>query len=74
MKIPLVKYLAVLLLVAHFSTGIQAQPSPPVVHGSTEDEPAGGGAPIGDGLLILGALGLAYAGRKMYIDWKKITD
>jgi hypothetical protein len=40
-------------------------PPPPPTHGEVGDIP-GGGAPIGEGLLILAALGVAYGGYKWY--------
>ncbi len=41
-------------------------PPPPPTHGEIGDIPAGGGAPIGEGLLILAVLGAAYGGYKWY--------
>jgi uncharacterized protein HemX len=40
-------------------------PPPPPTHGEVGDIP-GGGAPIGEGLLILAVLGAAYGGYKWY--------
>jgi len=48
----------------------QGAPPPPDTHGSNVDEGAGGGAPIGSGLVVLLSLGAAYGGRRIY-DWKK---
>jgi len=40
-------------------------PDPPGTHGATGNQnPAGGGAPIGSGLVLLAGLGAAYGFRK----------
>ena len=53
-----------------FATSAFAQNPPPPPpgggHGQTGDQPSGGGAPIGEGLLILSLLGAAYGARKTY--------
>ncbi len=41
-------------------------PPPPGGHGEIEDQTPGGGAPIGEGLLVLSTLAAAYGVRK----WK----
>jgi hypothetical protein len=41
-------------------------PPPPPTHGEVGDIPAGGGAPIGEGLLIFAVLGAAYGGYNWY--------
>lgn len=46
-------------------------PPPPSQHGETGNLPAGGGAPIGEGLAILTFLGAAYTVRKWYLKHKK---
>jgi hypothetical protein len=38
----------------------------PGQHGSNGDQPSGGGAPIGGGLIIIMALGAAYGSKKVY--------
>ena len=63
-------FFTVLFFAALFVAVAQEPPPPPDTHGSTEDAPAGGGAPIGSGLIVLLSLGAAYGGRKIY-DWKK---
>lgn len=45
-------------------------PPPPPTHGEVGDIPAGGGAPIGEGLLILALLGASYGGYKWYKYYK----
>ncbi len=45
---------------------LNAQPEPPVEHGSVDDEIPGGGAPLGEGIALLTGMGLAWAGRKIY--------
>lgn len=49
-------------------------PDPPGGHGQTGDQPAGGGAPIGSGLTLLIALGVAYGARKTYFAWKNLEE
>ena len=41
-------------------------PPPPQDHGESGNQPAGGGAPIGGGLILLVAMGLGYGARKVY--------
>ncbi|MCK5776752.1 MAG: hypothetical protein KAH25_11270 [Bacteroidales bacterium] len=59
----IIKYIAILVFVIGLSTAF-AQTAPPPNNGQTGNgggTVVGGGAPIGGGLLILCALGLAYA-------------
>lgn len=57
--------------------GIHAQgpgdppPPPSGGHGSTGNQPAGGGAPVGNGMLILPALAIGYGIKKIYDHRKK---
>ncbi len=46
-------------------------PPPPPTHGEVGDIPAGGGAPVGEGLLILSVLGAAYGTKKWYSNHKQ---
>lgn len=57
--------LMMLFLVLNFATPVVAQdpPPPPQSHGSGGNVP-GGGAPIGEGLVILVALGAAYGWKR----------
>jgi len=57
--------LVLLVLLLNFATPATAQdpPPPPPNHGSGGNVP-GGGAPIGEGLIILVALGAAYGYKK----------
>ena len=48
-------------------------PPPPSGHGNAGNAPAGGNAPIGSGMVILLALGAAYAGKKAY-DAKSVNE
>jgi len=49
------------------STFIYSQPDPPNgAHGSGDNENAGGGAPIGSGVVLLLAFSAAYAGKKIF--------
>jgi len=41
-------------------------PPPPPDHGQTGNEVPGGGAPIGEGMLLLTALGAAYGVKNWY--------
>lgn len=55
------------------SMGVFAQdnpPDPPGEHGSDQDQPAGGAAPIGAGTLLLIGLSAIYGGKRLY-DLKK---
>jgi hypothetical protein len=49
-----------------------APPPPPSGHGSGTNQPAGGGAPVGSGIVILLALGGVYGTRKIYKAHKDI--
>ena len=57
--------LFLLLVLLNFATPVSAgaPPPPPPDHGSGGNVP-GGGAPIGEGLIILVALGAAYGYKK----------
>lgn len=52
----------------------QAAPPPPSGHGTSTDQVAGGGAPIGSGLFILLGLAGAYGGIKIYQTRKKLAE
>ena len=57
------------LFVFTLSLGLFAQdpPDPPDTgHGNSGDQPPGGGAPIGSGLLLLLGMGTAYGIKKVY--------
>ena len=59
--------LAIIILFFSPFAQVMAQPgSPPPAGEGAGDEPIGGDAPIGGGLIILGTLGLAYGGKKVY--------
>ena len=54
---------------------IMAQPSPPGSHGTSSNEaPAGGGAPIAGGIGILVSLGVVYGARKWIITKKEVQE
>ena len=63
------------LFILFLSAGIMAQqtepPDPPGGHGSGNDQPPGGSAPVGNGLFVLLGLGIAYGGGKTYLLIKK---
>ena len=48
-----------------FSTAIYSQPEPPDHGQGTNQPPAGGGAPIGEGIVLLVAMGAVYGYRKI---------
>lgn len=54
-------------------TGVYGQngdpPPPPANHGLQQNQPAGGGAPVGEGLFFLIFLGAGYAIRKKYVNY-----
>jgi hypothetical protein len=69
----IIKQVSMLLLFAALTlsaTPLLAQgppPPPPSGHGATGNQPpTGGNAPIGSGMVILLAMGAAYAGKKVY--------
>jgi len=68
----LIKQLSIVLLFAALvlsATPLLAQgppPPPPSGHGDSGNQPLGGNAPIGSGMVILLAMGAAYAGKKAY--------
>lgn len=58
--------LLILLLMLNFATPVFAQqgpPPPPPEHGQGGNVP-GGGAPVGEGLILLVAMGAAYGYKK----------
>ena len=61
--------LAILILFFAPLSLVMAQgngPGAPPTEKGGGDQPIGGDAPIGGGLIILGTLGLAYGGKKVY--------
>jgi hypothetical protein len=48
-----------------FPKHADGQPPAPQEHGNNTNQPPGGGAPVGSGLLILTLLGAGYAGFKI---------
>ncbi|MCF6170256.1 MAG: hypothetical protein L3J31_03155 [Bacteroidales bacterium] len=58
------------LFILFLSGGMPAQstnpPDPPGDHGSGGDQPPGGSAPLGSGMLVLVGLGAAYGGKKVF--------
>jgi len=47
--------------------GVNADPpGMPGAHGETDDQPPGGGAPIGGGIAVLIALSAAFGSKKLY--------
>jgi len=74
-----IKIIAVSLmfsLLICLSGGLFAQttaPPPPQTHGVGGEIP-GGGAPVGEGLIFLLAMGAAYGTKKVYHSRKKLAD
>lgn len=63
-KLQFIISLCALFLILNFATPVVAQdPPPPPTHGETGNVP-GGGAPVGEGLVILVALGAAYSWKR----------
>ena len=74
MKKIFTKTIAILILSAGLLISLPAfadDPPPPPTHGEVGDIPAGGGAPVGEGLLILSVLGAAYGTKKWYSNHKQ---
>lgn len=61
-----------LLLFYSFTSNAQTSPPPPDPSG-TGTQPAGGGAPVGEGIFILFGLAAAYGGKK-WTERKKQSD
>jgi len=61
----------VMVLALLISNPVQADPpGMPGGHGGSNDQPPGGGAPIGGGIGILLLLGAAYGSKKIMTDTK----
>jgi hypothetical protein len=64
------KFIITGLFVITLSLGVLAQsdgpPLPPGDHGSTDDQPVGGTAPIGAGTILLLGLGAIYGSKRVY--------
>ena len=72
MKNFICKALVLLTLTFFLSIEVSAQaPGTPGRHSSGSNESSGGSAPIGEGLLVLIALGAGWAGYKANAAWKK---
>jgi len=57
------------------SIGLFADPpGMPGTHGESGDQPPGGGAPIGEGALILTGLAAAYAFRKKKVEYTIVEE
>lgn len=57
-----------------FAFAQMTAPTPPDPVGPGGDDPVGGGAPVGSGLVILLAAGAAYGGKKTYSLLKENKD
>lgn len=64
------KTILTLIIFFVFSLSFYAQtgpPDPPDGHGDEDDNPPGGDAPVGAGILFLLGLGATYGARKVYV-------
>jgi hypothetical protein len=63
-----IKFLAITALISLVPMLLSAQPLPydTTVGGGETNNPVGGGAPLGGGLIIMLALGAGYGTRKIY--------
>ncbi len=52
----------------------QTQAPPPPAHGTTDPNVPGGSAPVGEGMVLLIALGAAYGARKVYSMRRKLAE
>lgn len=64
-KLAIIFFTIVFLAINPFPKDVSAQPLLPEQHGSSENSPPGGGAPIGSGLLIFSLMGIGYASLKV---------
>jgi hypothetical protein len=70
MKHTFIKSVTLTILIFGLLLGIPSfadEPPPPDQHGANGNQPPGGGAPIGEGLVFLTMLGAAYGAKK----WQK---
>jgi hypothetical protein len=65
MKIKIILFITMMML-GCMAKSSYCQPPPPAEHGSGSNQQPGGGAPVGDGLVILITLGIAYGVKKIY--------
>jgi hypothetical protein len=68
----------ILLVVALFFvsavTFAQTQAPPPPGHGTSGETDPGGGAPVGEGIIMLIAMGAAYGAKKIYQKRNKLAE
>jgi hypothetical protein len=57
--------LSVFLMISSFTLIAQAPPNPPQ-NANEGGGPVGGGAPIGEGIVLLSVLAAAYGGKKVF--------
>jgi hypothetical protein len=70
-KFAIVFFTIALLTINPFPKNANGQPPPPVEHSNGINQPPGGGAPVGSGVLILTLLGMGYAALKTNLQIKK---
>ena len=58
--------LSIVLMISAISLLAQAPPNPPDDPSNGGNEPVGGGAPIGSGLVLLISLAAGYGGKKVF--------
>ena len=57
-----------------FATASAPPPPPPPDGAGTSDNPIGGAAPIGSGLVLLISMGAAYGAKKVYNARKRLEE
>lgn len=71
-------FIGIFLVLAFFCIATvsiaQTQAPPPPRHGMTDPTVPGGSAPIGEGIVLLVALGAAYGGKKVYSMRRKLAE
>jgi hypothetical protein len=67
-------FLVLTLFFAASVTVAQTQAPPPPSHGTTDHNVPGGGAPVGEGIIFLVAMGAAYGARKVYSMRRKLAE
>ncbi len=67
-------FLVLTLFLAATVSYAQTQAPPPPRHGTEDPTVPGGGAPVGEGVVLLIAMGAAYGARKVYSMRRKLAE
>jgi hypothetical protein len=67
-------FLVLTLFFAASVTFAQTDAPPPPGHGTSTQNVPGGGAPVGEGVVLLIAMGAAYGARKVYSMRRKLAE